>query len=110
SGEPTVARALDSYEAYVKATMLVSPDLEEGLEGKRLSDSGQSYIKQIGQVRIHNAEQLPWSISRLTFQGCDAMLEVWRQRPPKKDGSGSMQIKTCEEHGKLLKRFFRWLS
>ena len=110
SGEPTVAIALDAYEAYVKATMLVTPDLEEGIDGKRLSDSGQSYIKQIGQVRLHNAEQLSWSISRLTFRGCDAMLEVWRQRPPKKDGSGTMQIKTCEEHAKLLKRFFRWLS
>ena len=110
TGGATVAQALDAYEAYVKATMLVAPDLEEGLEGRRLSDSGQSYLKQIGQVRVHNAEQLPWSISRLTFQGCDAMLEVWRQRPPKKDGSGMMQIKTCEEHAKLLKRFFRWLS
>ena len=38
------------------------------------------------------------------------MLEVWRQRPPKKDESGPMAIKTCREHAKLLKRFFRWLS
>ena len=90
--------------------MLVVPDPEEGLEGRRLSDSGQSYLKQIGQIRVHNAEQLAWPISRLTFQGCDAMLEVWRQRPPKKDESGLMKIKTCEEHAKLLKRFFRWLS
>ena len=110
SGEPTVAKALDAYEAHVKAKMLVVPDPEEGLEGRRLSDSGQSYLKQIGQIRAHNAEQLSWPISRLTFQGCDAMLEVWRQRPPKKDESGLMTIKTCQEHAKLLKRFFRWLS
>ena len=65
---------------------------------------------RLGRFVVHNAEQLSWSISRLTFRGCDAMLGVWRQRPPKKDGSGTMQIKTCEEHAKLLKRFFRWLS
>ena len=90
--------------------MLVLPDHEEGIEGRRLSDTGQSYLKQIGQIRVHNAEQLAWPLSRLTFQGCDAMLEVWRQRPPKKDESGLMAIKTCREHAKLLKRFFRWLS
>ncbi len=109
-GEPSVAKALDAYEAHVKAKMLVLPDDEEGLEGRRLSDTGQSYLKQIGQIRAHNVEQLAWPLSRLTFQGCDAMLEVWRQRPPKKDESGPMAIKTCREHAKLVKRFFRWLS
>ena len=90
--------------------MLVAPDPEEGIEGRRLSDSGRSYLKQIGQIRVHNVEQLAWPLSRLTFQGCDAMLEVWRQRPSRKDETGMMTIKTCQEHAKLLKRFFRWLS
>ena len=110
SGEPAIAKALDAYETHLKAKMQVVPDPEEGLEGRRLSDSGQSYLKQIGQIRVHNAEQLAWPLSRLTFQGCDAMLEIWRQRPSKKDESGMMMIKTCREHAKLLKRFFRWLS
>jgi hypothetical protein len=110
SSEPTVAEALDAYEAHVKVKMQVVPDPEEGLEGRRLSDSGQSCLKQIGQIRVHNAEHLGWPLSRLTFQGCDTMLEVWRRRPSRKDESGLMAIKTCREHAKLLKRFFRWLS
>ena len=109
-GEPTVAKALDAYEAHVKVKFLIVPETEEGLEGRRLSDCGQSYLKQIGQIRVHNAEQLAWPISRLTYEGCDAMLEVWRQRPLKKDESGMMKVKTCQSHAKLLKRFFRWLS
>jgi len=108
--EPTVAKALDAYEAHITVKHQIVPDAEEGLEGRRLSDCGQSYLKQIKQVRIHNAEQLAWPVSRLTFQGCDAMLEVWRKRPAKKDESGLMTIKTCQSHAKLLKRFFRWLS
>ncbi len=107
---PTVAKALDAYEASIKVKHQIVPDAEEGLEGRRLSDCGQSYLKQIKQVRIHNAEQLAWPVSRLTFQGCDAMLEVWRKRPTKKHESGLMTIKTCQSHAKLLKRFFRWLS
>jgi hypothetical protein len=110
ANQRTVAQALDAYETHTRKTMLIMPDQEEGLEGKRLSDSGRSCLKQIDQVRKHNSEQLDWPLSRLTFQGCDAMLEVWRQRPPKNDGSTLMAIKTCREHAKLLKRFFRWLS
>ena len=110
TGEPAVAKALDAYAAHIRVKFLIVPDTEEGIEGRRLSDCGQSYLKQIGQIRVHNAEQLALPISRLTYQGCDAMLEVWRQRPPKKDESGSMTIKTCQSHAKLLKRFFRWLS
>jgi hypothetical protein len=106
----SVAEALDAFEDHVKKTMLVMPDQEEGIEGKRLSDTGRSYLKQISQIRSRNAEQLAWPLSRLTFQGCDAMLEVWRQRPSKNDGKGILSIKTCHEHAKLLKRFFRWLS
>lgn len=107
---PTVAQALDAYEAHIKTSMLVIPDPEEGIEGRRLSDTGQSYLKQIAQIRVHNAEQLDWPLSRLTFEGCDAMLEVWRKRPRRKDGQGSLLPKTCKEHAKLLKRFFKWLS
>ncbi len=99
-GEPTVAKALDAYEAHITVKHQIVPDAEEGLEGRRLSDCGQSYLKQIKQVRIHNAEQLAWPVSRLTFQGCDAMLEVWRKRPAKKDESGLMTIKTCQSHAK----------
>jgi hypothetical protein len=110
ANQRTVAQALDAYEAHTRKTMQIMPDQEEGLEGKRLSDSGRSCLKQIDQVRKHNSEQLDWPLSRLTFQGCDAMLEVWRQRPPKHDGSTLMAIKTCREHAKILKRFFRWLS
>jgi len=110
TNDHTVAQALDAFEDHVKKTMLVMPDQEEGIEGKRLSDTGRSYLKQISQIRSRNAEQLDWPLARLTFQGCDAMLEVWRQRPSKNDGKGLLSIKTCHEHAKLLKRFFRWLS
>ncbi len=110
TGGPTVAQALDAYEAHIRTTYLVIPDQEEGIDGKRLSDTGQSYLDQIAQVRVHNSAHLRWPLSRLTFDGCDEMLQVWRQRPVRKDGSGHMAVKTCREHAKLLKRFFKWVS
>lgn len=108
--EPTVRKGLDAYENYIRETMQIDPDLEEGIEGKRLSDTGQSYLKQLGLIREHNSKQLDWPQSNLTLQGCDAMLQVWRDRPSKKRGIGPMAVKTCREHGKRLMAFFRWLS
>jgi len=109
--EPTVGDAIEQFERkFIRERMLIDPDPVEGIEGKRLSDTANSWIKCLERIREHNAEQLKWQLSRLTFDGCDAVLAVWRQRPPKKDGSGPMAIKTCREHAKLLTRFFRWLS
>ena len=108
--QATVAQALDSFEKHIKSTMLVNPDLEEGLDGKRLSDTAIQYCKNLDRIRVQNASQLDWPLSRLTFQGCDAMLQVWRDRPLKEDGISQMAVKTCNEHGKRLMAFFRWLS
>jgi len=109
--EATVGEALDAFEEeHIRKRMLVDPDPEEGLEEKRLSDTAQKYIAALGRIRQFNAHQLNWPLSKLTYDGCEAMLEVWRQRPPRKDGTGPLAIKTCREHAKRLKEFFRWLS
>jgi integrase len=110
SSDATVGQALDAYEDYIRETMLVMPDLEEGLDGKRLSDTATSYIDDLDRLRTHNKQQMDWPLSRLTIQGCDEILQVWRDRPMKKKGDGQMAVKTCREHGKRLMSFFRWLS
>ena len=112
----TVAEALVADESHIRQTMLVTPDPEEGISGKRLSDTAQTYLEEIERIRVHNAHQMGWPITRLTLAGCDAMLQVWRDRPPKKPrkkggaSPGPMAVKTCREHGKRLMAFFRWMS
>lgn len=109
--EATVGEALDAFESeHIRKRMLVDPDPEEGLSEKRLSDTAQKYIAALERIRQFNGHQLNWPLSKLTYDGCEAMIEVWRQRPPRKDGTGPLAIKTCREHAKRIKEFFRWLS
>lgn len=108
--EATVTEALDAYEDHIRKTMVVTPDAEEGIDGKRLTQTACSYFKQLKKVRVHNSSQMDWPLSSLTFDGCDAMLHVWRQRPSRMDGQGPLAIKTCREHAKRIKEFMRWLS
>lgn len=108
--QPSIREALSEFGTYFRATLLVTPEPEEGIEGNRLSDTAQKYLVKLDTIRVQNAEQLDWPISRLTYDGCDAMLQVWRDRPLKSDVSGPMAVKTCREHAKLIMRFFRWLS
>ena len=108
--ECTVGQALEAFENFLRRTMLIDPDREEGLDGKRLSDTAVQYCEDLDRIRRHNATQMDWPLSRLTYDGCDAMLQVWSDRPRKKDDSGPMSVKTCKEHAKRLMAFFRWLS
>lgn len=112
--EVTVGEALNAYESFIQEEYTVTPDLEEGLDGERITDTARSYLKHIGNIREENGKegQLDWPLSRLTFDGCQAMIDVWRRRPPLKNGSGPKAGKTC---GEVIKRFmnrrgfFRWL-
>lgn len=108
--EATVGEALTAFAEHIRETLQVIPDEEEGLTGKRLSDTGIGYVKMIERFRRIHGDQVDWPISRLTFEGCDKMLQVWRDRPMRLDGTGPMMVKTCHDHAKLVKRFFRWLS
>ncbi len=109
--EATVGEALDAYEnEHIRVRMLVDPDPEEGLAEKRLSDTAQKYLAALERIRCFNGHQLNWPLSKLTYDGCDAMIEVWTQRPTRKDGTGPLAVKTCREHDKRIKEFMRWLS
>lgn len=109
--QPTVMEAIEKYEEYIENKLTVIPDTEEGLSvDRRLSDTAVSYLRQFKRIKQINAKQMSWPISRLTYQGCDEMLEVWRQRPLRNDKSGPMAVKTCREHAKRIKEFLRWLS
>ncbi len=109
--QPTVIEAIEKYEEYIEKKLTAIPDVEEGLDGeKRSSDTAISYLRQFKRIKHINSDQMDWPISRLTYQGCDEMLEVWRQRPLRKDKSGPMAVKTCREHAKRIKEFLRWLS
>jgi len=113
-GESTVAEALDAYEQFILSDYTTMPDLEEGLDGERLTDTGRLYLKHINDIRFENGRQgqLDWPLSRLSFDGCQAMIDVWRKRPIKKDGSEQKSPKTCREVVKRLmnkRGFFRWL-
>lgn len=112
--EPTVGEALDAYEGFILSEFTVEADWEEGLTEKRLTDTGKSYLDHVADIREHNGRvgHLDWTIGRLTFSGCQAMIDVWRGRPQRKDGSGQRAVKSCREIIKRLmnrKGFFRWL-
>jgi len=108
--EATVSEALPAFSEHIREKLQVIPDEEEGHNGKRLSDTGIGYVKMIERIRRKHGDQVDWPISRLTYEGCDKMLQVWRDRPMRFDEKGPMAVKTCRSHAKLLKYFFRWLS
>ena len=79
-----------------------------------MSPTGKNYLNRIADIRRHNgnAGQLDWPLSRLDFDGCQAMIDVWRSRPMKKDGTCPIASKQCREVIKRLtirNGFFRWL-
>ena len=110
----TVAQAFDAHEDFIRKSYREHPDLEEGVEGDQLSPTGKNYLNRIADIRRHNgnAGQLDWPLSRLDFDGCQAMIDVWRSRPMKKDGTCPIASKQCREVIKRLtirNGFFRWL-
>jgi hypothetical protein len=112
NGEPTVAEALNAYEEFISVKFTVQADWEEGLTEKRLSDTGKSYLGQVDDIREFNgnAGHLEWRLSKLSFDGCQAMLDVWRDRPDRKNGT-QRASKSCKETIKRFMNtmgFFRW--
>lgn len=114
SNSSTVAQALDAHENFIRKNYREHPDVEEGVEGDQLSPTGKNYLNRIADIRRHNgnAGQLDWPLSRLDFDSCQAMIDVWRSRPLKKDGTCPIASKQCREVIKRLtirNGFFRWL-
>jgi len=103
AGEETLHEAFDSYLEEIKAI-----DVIPGTD--TVTDGGNSKIRTVKRLK-ERQENVALS-SLHTFDSVQAMINIWRSRPPVKNSHPPKAITktTAQNHISELVRFLRWLN
>jgi len=72
----------------------------------RVTDYGRNKIRQVKTLMTRH-DDIP--LTRLDYEEIERMLRFWRQRPPKKDSTDRISVKSATNYIGELRRFFAWL-
>jgi hypothetical protein len=91
--------ALDAYTHEIRRHN-VAPGTNE------TTSYGLRRLERVSRFREHHADI---ALHSLNYDACKAMVDHWRSRPPRRDGSPTSHANSRHHVGELM-RFFRWLD
>lgn len=95
----TLHEALDAYTEAIRRH-----NIEPG--SKQMKTYGLRRLQRVERFRERHQDI---SLSLLDYDECKAMVDYWRNRPPRKDGKLTSRDNARHHVGELM-RFFRWLD
>jgi hypothetical protein len=72
----------------------------------RITDYGRNKIRQV-KTLMSRHDDIP--LTQLNYEEIERMFRFWRQRPPKKDSTERISVKSASNYIGELGRFFAWL-
>jgi hypothetical protein len=95
----TLHEALDAYTQDIRRHNVARGTSETTSYGLRRLERVERFREHRADIALHS----------LNYDVCKAMVDHWRSRPPRRDGSPTSQDNSRHHVGELI-RFFRWLD